>query len=84
MTDPKGKPFNITTFVGADHVPDIETRQFITGLLGFLNKTPIHCYRRRQNTGETRIVTELTIKMRYKLRIVGVTIDGPSQILVYN
>ena len=57
----------------------------------FLNKTPIQWYSKRQGTVESstygselvaaRIATELTIAMRYKLRMLGVPIEGPAMML---
>ena len=46
MPDTKNNTVIITTFVDAYHSHDIETRQYVNGLLIFLNKTPIHWYSR--------------------------------------
>ena len=91
MPDLKVKPIIITTFVDADHAHDLETRRFVTGVLMFLNKTPIHWCIMRQNTVETsnyvselvemRIAMEFTMAMHYELRMIGAPIDGQTQIL---
>ena len=57
----------------------------------FLNKTPVQWYSKRQATVESstygselvaaRIATELTMAMRYRLRMLGVPIDGPADLL---
>ena len=38
---PKGKPVTLTIFVDADHARDKETRRSVTGILEFMNCTPI-------------------------------------------
>ena len=41
MPTPKGKSLKITTYFDADHAHDVETRRSVTGVIIFLNKTPI-------------------------------------------
>ena len=50
---PKVKRVQITCFVDADYVGNQVTRRFITGILIYVNKSPIIWYRKRQNTVET-------------------------------
>ena len=50
---PRGKPVQITCFVDADHAGDQVTRRSRTGILIFVNKSPIMFYSKRQNTVET-------------------------------
>ena len=62
-----------------------------TGIIVFLNKTPIKWYCKKQNTIETstygaelvaaRLAAEQAIEFRYKLRMLGVPIDGPTIML---
>ena len=88
MPTPKGKPVLITGYVDADHAHDLVTRRSVTGVLLFLNSTPIKWYSKRQNTVETstygsemvaaRIATELIMEMRYKLRMLGIPILGSA------
>ncbi|MGH3054647.1 MAG: Ty1/Copia family ribonuclease HI, partial [Gaiellaceae bacterium] len=90
MPIPKGKEVLMTTYVDADHAHDVVTRRSVTGLLMFLNNTPIKWYSKRQNTVETstygselvaaRIASEMIIEVRYKLRMLGVPIHGPAQL----
>jgi hypothetical protein len=53
MPMPKGKAAKITTYVDADHAHDQVTRRSVTGILLFINNTPIRWYSKRQNTVET-------------------------------
>ena len=88
MVDPRGKPVRITAYVDADHAHDLVTRRSVTGILVFLNNTPIRWVSKRQKTVETstygsemvaaRIATELIMELRYQLRMIGVPIDGPA------
>ena len=60
----------------------------MTEVIIFLNKTLIQWYSKRQATVESstygsemvaaRIATELTIAMRYRLRMLGVPVKGPA------
>jgi hypothetical protein len=88
MPVPKGKPVTITCFVDADHAHDVVTRRSVTGILMMRNSTPITWLSKRQKTVETssygselvaaRVATEMIIEMRYKLRMLGVPIKGPT------
>ena len=88
MPEPKGEPVIITTNFDADHAHDLETRRSVTGVLIFLNNTPVQWYSKRQATVESstygselvaaRIACELTMAMRYKLCMLGVRVEGPS------
>ena len=87
MLDKKGKPVRITVYLDADHAHDFVTRRSVTGILVFLNNTPIRSVCKQQKTVETstygselvaaRIATELDMELRYQLRIHGVPIEGP-------
>ena len=52
LPTPKGKPVTLTVFVDADHARDEVTRRSTTGILAFLNCTPIRWYSNRQATVE--------------------------------
>ena len=85
MPKPSGKHVNILTYVDASFANDLTTRRSVTGILIFLNKTPIKWYSKRQNTIETstfgaelvaaRIATELTMELKYKLRMLGIPLN---------
>jgi len=88
MPAPKGKTISLTTFVDANLLHDLTTGRSATGILHFVNQTPIDWYSKRQSTVETstygsefvaaRIATEQIIDLRYNLRMMGLPIDGPT------
>ena len=85
---PMGKPVEITAYCDADHAGDKLTRRSHTGILIFLMSAPILWYSKRQATIESstfgseivalRTCLELIKELRYKLRMMGVPIDGPA------
>lgn len=87
MIQPKGEEATITVYVDADHAHDLVTRRSVTGILLFINNTPIAWTSKRQKTVETssygselvaaRIATEMIIEFRYKLRSIGTPVNGP-------
>ena len=89
-----GRPVTITCFVDADHAGNIVTRRSHTGILIFLQNAPILWYSKRQNTVETssfgsefvalRIAKEMIVALRYKLRMFGVPLAGPANVLCDN
>jgi hypothetical protein len=48
--EPLGKPVQITTFEDANLYHDLLTGRAVTGILHFLNGTPIDWYSKRQDT----------------------------------
>jgi len=70
---------------------DVETRRSVSGVLVFLNSTPIKWHSKRQHTVETstyssemtalKVAVEMTIELRYNLRMLGVLIGGPTEML---
>jgi len=91
LPPPKGKKMMFTTYVDADHAHDHLTRWSVTSVLVFLNNTPMKRYSKRQNTVESStygaelvalcIATEFVIEYRYKPRMLGVPVQGPSSLL---
>jgi len=85
---PKGKPVRISSFKDANLMHDAVTGRSATGILEFLNQTPIDWFSKRQNQVESatygsefmaaRQATERMIDLRYTLRSFGVPLDGPS------
>jgi hypothetical protein len=81
----------MTVYVDADHEHDLVTRSPITGILVMLNNMPIIWISKLQETVETstygsellasRIATELILEVRYMLRSLGVSLDGPALML---
>jgi hypothetical protein len=94
MPEPLGQPMNITAFVDANHAGNVVTRRSHTGVIIYLQNTPIIWHSRRQNTIETstfgsefvalRCVPDLIVALRYKLRMFGVPIKGPAKVLCDN
>ena len=94
MPEPRGKQVQLTCFVDADHAGCKETRRSHTGVLIFVNRAPILWFSKRQTTVETstfgseiialRISVELVEGLRYKLRMLGVSIDGPCDVFCDN
>jgi hypothetical protein len=91
---PRGKAVEITTFVDADHAGDRVTRRSRTGVLIYVNRAPIMWFSKRQNSVETstfgsefvalKTATEMIQGLRYKLRMMGIPIDGAARVLCDN
>ena len=94
MPEPLGNPVNIYTFVDANHVGNVVTRRSDTGILLYLQNSPIVWLSRRQNTVEMstfgsefvalRTARDLIISMRYKLRMFGIPLEVPAQVFCDN
>ena len=88
MPEPRGKSVQINLFCDAAHATCLQTRRSTTGFIFFLNGAPITWYSKTQNTLETSTFgnefmgTKIAVKMnesiKYKLRMVGIPIDGPT------
>ena len=84
----------MTCFVDADHAGCLETRRSHTGVMIFLQKAPIIWYSKRQNTVESstfgsefvamKTAVELITSLRYKLRMMGIPVDGPTNVFCDN
>ena len=91
LKEAKGR---ITVYIDADHAHDVVTRRSVTGVLLFLNKTPVKWVTKRQKTVETstygselvaaKIATELILEYRYFLRMLGTEPDRPALMLEDN
>ena len=94
MPKPRGASVTMTCFVDADHAGDQITRRSHTGIVILLNNAPVFWICKRQNTVETstfgsefialKAATEHIEGLRYKLRMFGVRIEGPTNILCDN
>ena len=94
MPEPRGKPVKVITYVDADHAGNVMTRRSQSGILIFVNNAPIQWLSKKQNTVETstfgsefnamRVAVEMNKALRYKLRMFGIPIDGPSDIFCDN
>ena len=91
MPKPLGNPVMMTCYVDANHAGDKVTRRSQTGFIIYLNNAPIDWFSKRQNTCESstfgsefvamRIAIERIKALRYKLRMFGIPIDGPTNVL---
>jgi hypothetical protein len=94
MPKPLGNPVGVHCFVDADHAGNLATRRSHTGIIICINKAPIIWYSKRQNTVESstfgsefvalRTSVELIIGLRYKLRMYGVPVKGPTNVFCDN
>jgi hypothetical protein len=91
---PLGEPVQMTVFVDADHAGNLMTRRSRMGVLVYLNRSPILWYTKQQSTVEMSLfgsefcalktAVEMIKGLRYKLRMMGVEIDCPTQVRVDN
>jgi hypothetical protein len=85
--EPLGKAVVLQCYVDADHAAEKLTRRSQTGILIFLNMAPITWFSKRQKSVETstfgseicackKVATEMCRGLRYKLRMMGIPLDG--------
>ena len=84
MPAARGHGVVVTCFVDAKHGGNMKDRKSHTGVLIFINKTPIHWYSRSQTTFEAstfkaefcamNTAVEMIGALRYKLRMFGITV----------
>jgi hypothetical protein len=94
MPKPRGLHMSTHCFVDANHAGDTETRRSQTGILLFCNKAPVIWHSKRQNSVEAstfgseftalKNAVEMIEALRYKLRMFGVPIDGPTNVFCDN
>jgi len=94
MPEPLGNPVKMTVWVDFDHAGNLVTRRSQTGYLLFLNQAPIVWYSKRQNTVKAstfgaefvaaRTCLEAIEGLRFKLRMFGIPILGPTDVLCDN
>jgi hypothetical protein len=87
---PRGMGFVIRAKVDADHAGDTTTRRSRTGYLVFLNCSPVHWKSAKQTSVESSSFGSEFIAMkqcceylrglRYKLRMMGIPVNGPVYI----
>jgi len=85
---PLGRPVNLTVHVDASHASNLVNRRSVTGYIVIANGVPVYWHSKEQNTIETstfgseivaaRIAAEKLMEYRYKLRMMGVPLAGPS------
>ena len=94
MPKPRGTAVIMSCCVDADHAGGRSRRRAHTGIIIFLNRAPILWFSKRQNTVESstfgsefvamRIAIEMIEGLRYKLRMMGVDIQGPCNLFCDN
>ena len=94
MPEPRGRIVYTTAFVDASHASNKVTRRSQTGFLIFINRAPIIWYSKKQSTVECsafsseflamRTCIESIVSLRYKLRMFGVPISGPTEVFCDN
>lgn len=94
MPEPLGNMVSTHCFVDANHAGNTSNRRSQTGILIFVNRAPVLWYSKRQNTVEAstfgseitamKNAIELIEGIRYKLRMFGVPIEGPTNIFCDN
>lgn len=88
--EPRGKDVDLRMYVDSDHAGDKRLRRSRTGFLIYLNMAPITWFSKKQSTIETSVFGAEFVAMkqgmetlrgiRYKLRMMGVELTGPSYI----
>ena len=94
MLKPLGKGVNIGCFVDADHAGNKITRRSHTGVIIFLNSSPIIWYSKRQKTVESSTFGSELVAMKqamdmiegliYKLRMFGISVEGEVRVMCDN
>ena len=83
-----GKEVNLRLYVDSDHAEEELTRRSRTGFFIFLNMAPVVWFSKRQPTVGTSVLGAEFVAMKnsmetlrglwYKLRMMGVSLSGPS------
>lgn len=86
--EPLGKEVDLRLFVDSDHAGDLRVRRSRSGYFIFLNSSLIAWFSRKQATVETSVFgaefvamkqgMEALRALRYKLRMMGIPLSGPS------
>ncbi len=94
MPEPLGNPVNIHVFVDANHAGNVVTRRSHTGILVFVQNSPILWVSCRQSTVETSTfgsefvalqhAKDVVVALPYKLRMFGIPLERPAQVYCNN
>ena len=94
LPEGRGKYVSTHCFVDANHAADKITRKSQIGILIFINKAPVMWHSKRHNGVEAltfgsefialKNSFELTVALRYKLRMFGIPIEGETNIFCDN
>jgi hypothetical protein len=90
----RGQSVSMSCFVDAVHVGCRVIRRLHNGVLIFVNRAPILWYSKRQNTVEastfgsefiaSKVAVEMIEGLHYKLQMMGVQVDGPTNVFCDN
>ena len=90
MPEPLGNSIVLRLYVDSDFAGDGNNRRSRTGFFVFLNESPIQWFSKRQTRVENSVFGAEFIAMktgldtvkgiRYKLRMMGIPIDGPTYV----
>jgi hypothetical protein len=88
VPQPRGKRVQVNMFCDAAHGTCHVTRRSTTGIIFFLGGAVVSAYSKRQNTIESstfgsefvalKIAVEMNEALQYKLRMMGIPIDGET------
>ena len=91
---PRGKPLYVGFYMDANHAGNLLTRKSHTGIIIFVNNSPIIWYSKRQNTVESSsfgskfialwIATEMIEVLSYDLRMFRVPINRSADVFCNN
>ena len=91
---PRGNPVDVMCYVDADHAGCQVTRRSHTGILLFVQNSPVTWYSKRQNTVEAstfgsefvamKTAIEQIESLRYKLRMMGIPLPHSASIFCDN
>ena len=92
--EPRGKSVQVACFVDSDHAGNKITRRSHSGIIIFVQNSPIIWYSKKQNTVESSsfgsefvamtTAHDLIVALQYKLRMFGVPLDGPADVMCDN
>jgi hypothetical protein len=90
MPTAHGPSMTMRVYVDSDHAGDLITRRSRTGFIVFLNNAPIYWSSKKQGSCETstfgsefvamKQATEYVRGLRFKLRMMGITVDEPAYV----
>jgi hypothetical protein len=83
-----------TTYQYANHYHNLVTGRAMSGIIHFVNQTPIKSFCKKQKTVETGITgselmvackaAQQIIDLHYNLHMMGISLNGPSWIFANN
>lgn len=91
---PRGRSMKLHCFVDASHAGCRVTRRSHSGVVVFANRAPILWYSKKQSTVESstfsselvamRLALEMVEGLRYRLRMMGIPLEGPTNMFCDN